>query len=318
MEKSIIQQLKEGLLNVIGVEAEPKKIPVIPKSKGVIVPKLKPVPTVVVGKNKNERAKELAKELAEMQKTKIAALSKRIAKVEQAEKKDAKRDAELIKQIKSNKRAIIQQQKLIRKQQRWVSFMLKKWEQKNEKELKRMSGDLRKKMLREQKAYLRKLAQIRIKGKPVPVQRKLQAGKKKVIKHRRSRRQRKLRLLKRIHSNGSYRGRRFYISKRKPLRRRIRRLRPDRLLARLRQRHQKRRVMRRKRRIVRRHPAKRRVIRRKRRLLRRKNRVLRRQKRRAIRHKRRIIRRRPVRRRIIRRKRRIIRRPMRRRFFRRR
>ena len=159
MSKSFLQQLQAGLLNAIGIDVkEPKELPVIPKGKGVVIPKLQPIPTVKRGKNINKTAAKNER----LQKKQIAKLSNRIAKIERAELQDRRRDAAMLKKINYNKRAIEAQKRLIKKQQRWVSFMFKRWEQKNAKALNNMNAKLRAKLVREQKAYLRKLAQIRI------------------------------------------------------------------------------------------------------------------------------------------------------------
>jgi len=227
MSKPLLQQLRDGLLNAVGIDVKQAKTIKSAKGKGVVVPKLKPIPTVKRGKNPNSYAAK--KELAEQ--NKLAQISKRVAHIERAEKADAKRDAQILKAIRQNKRAIDAQSKMIKKQRRWVAFMLRKWEQKNAKMLSNVNVQVRKQLVRSQRAYLQKLAKVRITPKP--------AKKKAVPKHK------KIRILRRIRRRHTgYRGKRFSTHKRglhiirrhRPkgrFRRRIRRLRPDRLMSRM-------------------------------------------------------------------------------------
>lgn len=162
--KSIIDELANGIANAFGMsKPQPQVVQKVEKGKGVIVPKLSPVPTVKMPKNPNNAANQVRSKDVKRQNSRYSNLSKRIVAIENAQKSGIKTDAEMRKLIEANKRAIAAQKKLIDKQKRWVEFMLKKWAEKNKASLKKMDSSLRNSLVKQQMDFLKKQAKLRIK-----------------------------------------------------------------------------------------------------------------------------------------------------------
>jgi len=166
--KPFINQLAEGITYALGLEKpQPRVIKKVKKGKGVIIPKLQPIPTIKRGKNANKTS--AAKDHKEVVKNyrRQKALNRQILRaIHKAEKAEAIRDARIMRELKAQKKSISVNRRLLSKQKRWTSFMLRKWAKKNEHALMRMTKAMREKLIREQRSLFHKQAQLKIKSKP--------------------------------------------------------------------------------------------------------------------------------------------------------
>ena len=167
--KPFIEQLAEGITYAIGLEKpQPRIIKTVKKGKGVIIPKLQPIPTVKRGKNANRvSAAKDHKETVKNYRRQEALNRKVLRAIHKAERAEAIRDARIMRELKAQKKAISINRRLLNKQKRWTSFMLRKWAKKNEHALMRMTKAMREKLIREQRALFRKQARLKLKSRPI-------------------------------------------------------------------------------------------------------------------------------------------------------
>jgi len=185
-DKSFLDQLTEGINNAFGIDENkttPVAVKTIQQGKGVLLPKLTPVPTVKMGNNPNTQGMGKDKAIADKISSNDKVLLNKLNQIEAQLKKSGKIDAQLQKRINHNRRRIAANskgiatnrrriaantkkvdatQKLINQQKRWVTFMLNKWAKKNERTLMRLNSKLRKKLITQQAVFLKSEAAKRV------------------------------------------------------------------------------------------------------------------------------------------------------------
>ncbi len=140
-------------------------VPVLKKVNGTVVPHAKRLPVIKVGENPNKYGAELQRKGAVKQKNNTGLLLSEIKELKAKLNQLGSDNKQILARIEANKKKIQETERLIKKQKRWVEFMLDKWAKNNRQALMKMGQQARKQVVKQQAQFLKQQAEIRIKPK---------------------------------------------------------------------------------------------------------------------------------------------------------
>lgn len=178
---TFFEQLKDGIANALGIQNTPKNIKTIPFGKGVVIPKLKSLPTVTTGKNHNKGQVAIDskqdKMIAQTQ-SNLQSLSKQLAVLKEQDKQQKRLLANLQNQLRrnslsqsqyrqmsrtiaQNKRTIRHYKNMLYKQKNWVKRQMQVWKRNNQSRINNQSISLQRQMMNRQMQLLERIAKQR-------------------------------------------------------------------------------------------------------------------------------------------------------------
>lgn len=173
-EKSLLEQVGDGIANAFGVSTE--QVPTIKQGKGVLVPKLTPVPTVKRGINPNVYASQLEAKEAKKQ----AVVNKLISK--------SNSNAQTIKKLQAQTRLAQKQaaqaSSIARKQDAHFKKLMRDWEKRNAAQLNKVSDAQRQQLRNDYAVYAKKLSTNVVKAQAArPKTQQPKTGRNMAVKH---------------------------------------------------------------------------------------------------------------------------------------